>query len=56
MPDQGDAEMLQVIGRQAQQQRCVDLVFAEHRLVLFEPQPAQPRRDFHVEAPIIPRK
>jgi hypothetical protein len=29
MPAQGDAEILQVIGRQAQQQRCVDLVFAD---------------------------
>ena len=47
MPDQIDAEILQILGRQARQYRCVDLVRAKHRLVLLEPEFPQPIRDIH---------
>jgi hypothetical protein len=35
--DQRDAEILEILGRQARQDRRVDLVVAERRCVLFEP-------------------
>ena len=38
MPDQADAEILQILGRQARQYPFVDLVRAERRLVLLEPE------------------
>jgi hypothetical protein len=44
MADQCDAEILQIIGGQARQHPFVDLVRAERRLVLLEPELAQPRR------------
>src|SRR5713226_6951085 len=47
MPDQADAEILQILGRQARQYPRVDLVRAERRLVLLEPKTAQPFRDIH---------
>ena len=47
MADQGDAEMLQILGRQLRQHFAIDLVVAERRRVLFEPQPPQPRRYVH---------
>ena len=47
MPDQVDAEILQVFGRQAPQYPCVDLVRAECRLVLLEPELPQPICDIH---------
>jgi hypothetical protein len=34
MPDQGDAEILQILSRQARQYPIVNLVRAERRLVL----------------------
>jgi hypothetical protein len=36
MPDQGDAEILQILGPQARHHPFVDLVRAERRLVLLE--------------------
>src|SRR5215472_7710908 len=47
MSDQIDSEVLQVLGRQARQYSCVDLVRAERRLVLLEPQLPQPICDIH---------
>src|SRR6266446_8008075 len=47
MPDQTDAEVLQILGRQARQYPCVDLVRAERRLVLLEPEAPQPFPDIH---------
>ena len=47
VPDQSDAEILQILGRQARQYPRVDLVRAERRLVLLEPEPPQPIRDIH---------
>jgi hypothetical protein len=42
VPNQADAEILQILGRQARQHPCVDLVRAERRLVLLEPELPQP--------------
>jgi hypothetical protein len=39
MPNNTDAEILQVLRRQAQQDRFVDLIFAECRLIPFEARP-----------------
>src|SRR6266852_341904 len=47
MANQADAEILQILGRQARQYPRVDLVRAERRLVLTEPKTAQPFRDIH---------
>src|SRR5215472_5282641 len=47
MADQVDAEILQVLGCQARQYPCVDLVRAECRLVLLEPELPQPARNIH---------
>jgi hypothetical protein len=47
MAHQADAEILQVLGRQASQYPCVDLVLAEGRLVLGEPETPQPFCDIH---------
>jgi hypothetical protein len=35
--NQGDAEVFQILGRQARKQVGIDLVFAECRLVLLKP-------------------
>jgi hypothetical protein len=51
MSDQGDAEILQIFGGQARQYAGVDLVRAECRFVLLEPEPSQPLRDFHRPTP-----
>jgi len=50
MPDQADAEILQILGRQARQYSCVDLVRAERRLVVLEPEAAQPFAYIHCAA------
>jgi hypothetical protein len=47
MPDQGDPEVLQILGRKARQHRAVDRIFAERRLVLGEPETPQPFCDIH---------
>ena len=51
MPNNGDAKILQVLRRQSRQDRVVDLVVAECRLVLFEAEPPQPTSDIHSGAP-----
>ena len=38
MPDQGDAEILWILGGQARQHGCFDFVPAERRLVLLNPE------------------
>ena len=47
MADRGYADADQVVGRQLRQHFAIDIVVAECRRVLFEPQPAQPRRYVH---------
>ena len=47
MPDQGDAEILQILGRQAWQDPLVDLVLAEDRHIALKAQILQPRRYVH---------
>ena len=56
MPDQDDAEILQILGRQARQYPLIDLVRAERRLVLLEPEPSQPLRDIHRRHPPMMRR
>jgi len=47
MPDQGDAEILRILGRQARQDPLVDLVVAERRHIKLKAQILQPRRYVH---------
>src|SRR5271169_5078035 len=47
MADRGYADADQVVGRQLRQHLAIDIVVAECRRVLFEPQSAQPRRYVH---------
>jgi hypothetical protein len=47
MPDQGDAEILQILGHQARQYSCVDLVWTKRRLVLLQPRAPQRPRNLH---------
>ena len=47
MADRGHADADQVVDRQLRQHFAVDIVVAEGGRVLFEPQPAQPRRNVH---------
>ena len=54
-PDQGDAEILQILGRQARQHPFIDLVRAERRLVLLEPERPQPIRDIYRGHPSVMR-
>ena len=50
MPDKTDAQILQVVCRQGRQDRLVDLIFAECRLVPFEAKAPQPTPDVHHRA------
>ena len=47
MPDNADAKILQVLRRQARQDRVVDCVLAERRLILSKAQAPQPSTDVH---------
>jgi hypothetical protein len=47
MADRGHADADQVVGHQLRQYFAIDIVVAERRRVLFEPQPAQPRSYVH---------
>jgi hypothetical protein len=49
--DQGNAKILQVIGRQTRQHLLVDLVFAERLLVPLQPEPPQPAPNVHRVVP-----
>ena len=46
-PSDGDAKLLQVLVRQARENRLVYLILAECRLVLSEAQAPQPDHDVH---------
>ena len=52
-PDQGNAEILQVIGRQARQHLLIDLVLAESLLVSLQPEPPQPAPNVHRVVPAL---
>ena len=52
MSDKSDTKILQVLGRQARQDRVVDLILAECGLILFEAKPPQPTSDVHGGAPV----
>src|SRR6478736_4859265 len=47
MSDKSDAKILQVLSRQPRQDRVVDLILAEGRLILFEAKLPQPTSDVH---------
>jgi hypothetical protein len=51
--DQGNAEILQVIGRQTRQHLLVDVVFAESLLVPLQPEPPQPAPNVHRVVPAL---
>src|SRR5215467_9088002 len=50
MPDNTDAQILQIICRQGRQDCPVDLIFAECRLIPFEAKAPQPTPDVHHRA------
>ena len=52
MSDKSDTKILQVLGRQARQDRVVDLILAEYRLILFEAKAPQPTSNVHDGAPV----
>jgi hypothetical protein len=54
MPHQLHAEIFEIFGGQARQHPFVDLVIAEHVLVLTEPQPVQPGCDVQLASPDAP--
>ena len=54
MPDQSDTKILQVLRRQTRQDRVVNPILAEGRLILFEAKPPQPTSDVHGGAPGSP--
>ena len=51
MPECRYAKLLQVLRRQARQDRFVNLVLAEDRLVLSEAKVPQPNHNVHDDAP-----
>ena len=53
MPQGRNAKLLQVLRRQARQDRLVNVVLAECRLILPEAQAPQPDHDIHFGAPTI---
>src|SRR6516162_10150181 len=56
MPNNTDAQILQVVCRQGRQDRLVDLIFAECRLVPFEAKAPQPTPDVHHRALTLARR
>ena len=51
MADRHHADLPEILGRQAGQHPFVDLVGAERRLVLLEPETAEPCRNVHARLP-----
>jgi hypothetical protein len=51
MADRSDAELAQIFARQPAQNLPVNVVVAERRPVLLEPEPTQPNRDIHFFCP-----
>src|SRR4051794_67143 len=47
MADRGDANVLEVVGRQVRQQLSIDVILTECRLVLLKAQAPQPLPDIH---------
>jgi hypothetical protein len=47
VPDQGDAELFQILGSQTEQHRGVDFIFAKDSLVAFKSEAAQPGSHIH---------
>ena len=47
MPQRRDTKLLEVLDRQVRQDRLVDVVLAEHSLVLSEAKAPQPDHDIH---------
>jgi hypothetical protein len=52
MPDNSDTKVLQVLRRQVRQDRIVDLILAECRLILLEAKLPQPTSEVHDGAPV----
>jgi hypothetical protein len=52
LSDKSDAKVLQIFRRQTRQDRVVDLIFAEGRLIFFEAEFPQPISDVHGGAPV----
>ncbi len=48
MPDQGDTEILQILGRKAREHFSVDRVIAERLVVTLKTKAAQPCRYVHM--------
>ena len=51
MPDDADAQILQVLRRQARKDRFVNLVLAERSLILSKAEAPQPNHNVHDDAP-----
>src|SRR5262245_36232807 len=51
VPKRGDAKLLQVLVREARENRLVYVILAEDRLVLAEAEAPQPDHDVHDSAP-----
>src|SRR6516165_10654402 len=51
MADRHHADLPEILGREAGQHAFVDLVCAERRLVLLEPETAEPCRNVHARLP-----
>jgi hypothetical protein len=55
MPDNTDAKVLQILRREVRQDRIVDRVVAECRLILFEAEAPQPTPEVHCDCPTQPQ-
>ena len=53
MPDKADAQILQVLRRQAWQDLLVDRIVAERSLILSEAELAQPTVNVQVQSPAV---
>jgi hypothetical protein len=51
MPDRSDTKILQVLRCQTRQDRVVDFILAECRLIFLEAEPPQPTSEVHGGAP-----
>src|SRR4029077_19714441 len=51
MADRVDAKVLEILCRQTRQHIAIDIIFAEDRFVLLEPEPVEPCRNVHVRLP-----
>src|SRR5215831_6160430 len=51
MADRTDAKVLEILSRQTRQHIAIDIIVAEDRLVLLEPEPVEPCRNIHARLP-----